>query len=538
MATNFPTSLDTYSDVPTNQATVVKHRERHQSVEDAVEAIEAKVGVNNSAVTSSLDYRVRNTPFTQTGTGAAETTLQAKATRYLDAGVDFGVTADGVTDDTAAMANAFARGKATGLPVRLPAGTILTSAALDISGVTLEGCAKGYRNGSGTIVQGSGTHEVFTQLTVDVSETRIDIRNVRIKGGTWGVKIRYMLHSEWENVHITDCTTGGIQLGNTTDAGCLFNTFTNVEVVVTGTGIDINGNGFVNANKFNQCFFFGTLYGGKLRCVGGIGATDNVFTCSEFLGDQYGLEMDNTANTVFTGCYFESKGPSLHLTGTRNLAVAANHTVWAILENPNPTGKNAFIYHQGTGSCAVSVTGGYIYIPAGAVYNGLSFIASENPSTMTVSMVEPPVQEISASGFTLLNSLTSVNLNVNQNAAYTPTWTATGSNPSLGNGTIAGHYTRAGNIVTVTISLTAGSTSTYGAGDYLFSLPFTAQTRAVGSAFIFDNGTAYHDGMPVAEPGSSSVAVYRAGGSTLVGPTVPMTWTTSDAITITITYRA
>lgn len=59
MTTSYPTALDSYAAVPANQNTATRHRTRHQDVEDAVEAIEAKVGVTNSAVTSSLDYRVR-----------------------------------------------------------------------------------------------------------------------------------------------------------------------------------------------------------------------------------------------------------------------------------------------------------------------------------------------------------------------------------------------------------------------------------------------------------------------------------------------
>lgn len=58
MTTVFPSALDNYATVPQNQNTATRHRERHQNVEDAVEALEAKVGVNSSAVTSTLDYRV------------------------------------------------------------------------------------------------------------------------------------------------------------------------------------------------------------------------------------------------------------------------------------------------------------------------------------------------------------------------------------------------------------------------------------------------------------------------------------------------
>ena len=61
MATNFPTSIDALvNPIATDSLATVNHAEQHANANDAIEALEAKVGVTNSAVTSSLDYRVRN----------------------------------------------------------------------------------------------------------------------------------------------------------------------------------------------------------------------------------------------------------------------------------------------------------------------------------------------------------------------------------------------------------------------------------------------------------------------------------------------
>ena len=61
MATNFPSSLDDFTN-PTAQDSLnsdtVPHADQHANLNDAVEALESKVGVNSSAVTSSLDYKV------------------------------------------------------------------------------------------------------------------------------------------------------------------------------------------------------------------------------------------------------------------------------------------------------------------------------------------------------------------------------------------------------------------------------------------------------------------------------------------------
>lgn len=64
MATNFPTSLDSLTN-PTSSDTLASpdHAGQHSNANDAIEALQAKVGVDGSAVTSSLDYKVAvNTP--------------------------------------------------------------------------------------------------------------------------------------------------------------------------------------------------------------------------------------------------------------------------------------------------------------------------------------------------------------------------------------------------------------------------------------------------------------------------------------------
>lgn len=71
------------------------------------------------------------------------------------------------------------------------------------------------------------------------------------------------------------------------------------------------------------------------------------------------------------------------------------------------------------------------------------------------------------------------NLFTVRDITYTPTWTqSSGTQPSLGDGTLTGYYSRSGNIVTVMLRFVAGSTTTYGNSGtgYLFSLPFKAAT--------------------------------------------------------------
>jgi hypothetical protein len=59
MATNFPASLDSLTN-PTSSDSLnsPSHSAQHANVNDAVEALQAKVGADSSAVTTSLDYKV------------------------------------------------------------------------------------------------------------------------------------------------------------------------------------------------------------------------------------------------------------------------------------------------------------------------------------------------------------------------------------------------------------------------------------------------------------------------------------------------
>lgn len=63
---------------------------------------------------------------------------------------------------------------------------------------------------------------------------------------------------------------------------------------------------------------------------------------------------------------------------------------------------------------------------------------------------------------------------------YTPTWTATTTDPVLNNGVLTGRYLKIGRTCHVSMILTIGSTTTLGAGAYTFGLPFTGANAIVG----------------------------------------------------------
>lgn len=122
---------------------------------------------------------------------------------------------------------------------------------------------------------------------------------------------------------------------------------------------------------------------------------------------------------------------------------------------------------------------------------------------------------------------------------YTCTWTGSGSNPVIGNGTLGASYTVQGKMCTVQISMFTGSTTTYGSGTWSFSLPFTPSSDAfesVGSALALNSGVNFQTGVCIGT-GSATAQAYLGGTtSNAVGTTVPWTWKNGDYLKLTLTY--
>ena len=92
MATSFPTSLDALSNPVSGDAlSSPSHADQHANANDAIEALQAKVGITSSADTASLDYKVElkanlasptftGTPTLPTGTIATTQTVGNSST--------------------------------------------------------------------------------------------------------------------------------------------------------------------------------------------------------------------------------------------------------------------------------------------------------------------------------------------------------------------------------------------------------------------------------------------------------------------------
>ncbi|AHG92123.1 hypothetical protein J421_4656 (plasmid) [Gemmatirosa kalamazoonensis] len=141
-----------------------------------------------------------------------------------------------------------------------------------------------------------------------------------------------------------------------------------------------------------------------------------------------------------------------------------------------------------------------------------------------------------------LRNVRSANLNVSEaEQSFTPTWGASGTAPSLGNGTLTGKLWRRGQHVIAVIELTAGSTTTYGTGTWRFDLPasvnyHTADTPLPGNGRAYDSSANTHTPvtaeMTVVSPPRAEV--YASNGQ--VGQLVPFTWASGDKLRLTLQW--
>ncbi|HVK45080.1 MAG TPA: hypothetical protein VM429_09280 [Micropruina sp.] len=128
--------------------------------------------------------------------------------------------------------------------------------------------------------------------------------------------------------------------------------------------------------------------------------------------------------------------------------------------------------------------------------------------------------------------------------AFTSTWTATGTAPALGNGTLASRYKLVGKMCDFIIKLTAGTTTTYGTGNWAFSLPFTVSSTGdwIGRAFAGDNSVGaagYSQGTAFLAGAATTVVPYfgNTGATAAATATAPQTWANADRLIITGRYE-
>jgi hypothetical protein len=131
--------------------------------------------------------------------------------------------------------------------------------------------------------------------------------------------------------------------------------------------------------------------------------------------------------------------------------------------------------------------------------------------------------------------------------SYTVSWTAPTTNPSIGDGVLTGRYVVFGTMCTLVVGLVMGSTTTYGSGNWAFSLPKSAvKTSGInfyGVAHIRKGGTANYERVAQISPSLSTTVINMftdptpGSNSQSISATVPFTWGEGDSLGFQITYE-
>lgn len=120
--------------------------------------------------------------------------------------------------------------------------------------------------------------------------------------------------------------------------------------------------------------------------------------------------------------------------------------------------------------------------------------------------------------------------------SYTPTWSSSGTAPSLGNGTIAGKYkydawTR---MLHIRVNLSMGSTTTYGTGLYRFSIPSGFTVVAYENGAVTGSMSDFSAGAFAICIGAghttNDLRDFITGTGGVLNNTTPWTWANGDTL--------
>jgi hypothetical protein len=122
--------------------------------------------------------------------------------------------------------------------------------------------------------------------------------------------------------------------------------------------------------------------------------------------------------------------------------------------------------------------------------------------------------------------------------AYTPTLTASTTNPTLGTSSVVGFYRKLGKTVDIDVAITIGSGFVAGSGGYQISFPSGIAPLISNASAALGIGTV-RDASPSATTAytaylfsASRFSLINAGG--VVASAYPITWAAGDIISATI----
>lgn len=402
----------------------------------------------------------------------------------------YGATGDGATNDTTAVQAALTAG--AGSCVFFPEGTYL------VSDLTVPADTLVMGVGYGSQLKKNANGKVLTL------GRRSQLQNIAINGngGTYtGVGV-FISAAGVDTIDNLSWRRGdNVDIYNT-ESYCL----------------QFDGNSAGYSSQFNNCRFVPTSYATyaiKMANNSGVLETggNRMFTNCWSFAARF-ADLTDAENTNITGChgFWPLFTPTTHkasIVGGRMNLYDAN----AILTGTANVVVGTTINYNGGAALTISSGCTNCRFEGNAVGSGTTLTDSSNGNTSGNEISIPRV-------------------------IYTPTWAGTGGSPTIGNGSVGGSYVRRGSLVTVNMFFLPGSTTNFDTStSWIFSAPYIASRRSVGTAYILDNGTARYVGAVVIEGSGQTFSVYVPGAGAAVGYNQPMTWANGDTLHFDIEYE-
>ena len=419
--------------------------------------------------------------FLQAGTGAVATTVQTKLRESVSV-KDFGAVGNGVADDTAAIQAAIN----TGYSLTFPAGIYLCANLTQSTSFQCfyaNGLATLKKNANGPILTSSGSDVEFSGIKFSGESATPSFTGHNLVSS--GNNLRLLnCGSRWAYARAVLATGSHVQIIGTCDI------YQTTDATATGFDIELGVSGTA------------TLYH----------SITNIYT-SQSTG---GIKSTDIGSLNVTGCQF---GKLTIASGTSPAGVnGGNYTGNRILGDVTVSlssstfASNAF--------SAITLT-----LAAGTSNHALD--------GSNVFAVGATISDLSSNSFV-------VNIRDATTTAYTPAWTASVTDPAIGNGSLTGYYLKIGKLVTCQIRLAPGSTTTFGSGSWRFSLPFMPNSiHMTGSGTAFNSGVTFYVALPQnLTDGTARMQVYGDNVNAAFDANRPHVWKNGDELRMTLTYYA
>lgn len=464
----------------------------------------------------------------QPGTSSVSTTVDKKVQGWIDVVLDFGAKGDGVTDDTAALQAAVnAAGSTTHKRVRIPYGAagiykVTNAVFINSGGITIEWdnntiSVKKFYNGA-----------VFVVLAGLVS-----FINPGIDGnGAAGYTGSGIYFGDAPTYFTFDCSIINPRIRATKDSCVLF------LGPRGGSGIVIDGGSLLTYNAS------GASSGGypSIRVTGAQDGDvspriiNNCSSSSQVLIDVTGMWATRITN-CFTGSIFFKGNPDV--TGLVGAYSSCAETFIAntyIRDGMTISGSEVLVEGCLTHGVApiYSTYGGAptSYATYGWKITSDSIACHFGASNSTSN----GILDESPNGLAIDNQSSSFEYG----SVMSPAWKGSVTDPVIGNGSILFSYESNYKTIMFNVTLTTGSTTTLGSGDWRFELPYWTNTarKEVGQWAMYRPGLGWLHGAVVCTSVGNphSIQLLDSASGNYIGSGIPASMPTGTSLQISYNY--